>query len=230
MDSTKTCKWLHETLERLPMISYPFEIKDLPTDGIYFFYEKGEVWGHGGRKPRIVRVGTHRSGNFRSRICDHFIPDKRKMDFSKKQPAPRDRSIFRRNIGRALLHKQKDPYLNIWDMCFTPRESREKFSHLRNVMLEKRIEEKVTKILRTRFSFRFIEVPDSNKFIGSKGIESSIIGTLAHCSHCKQSEKWLGNFSPVNKIRDSGLWLCQHLNNKSLTENEKASIEKLVKA
>jgi hypothetical protein len=28
---------------------------------------------------------------------------------------------------------------------------------------------------------------------------------------CKPSEKWLGNYSPIEKVRKSGLWLTQHL-------------------
>ena len=67
------CEWLHNQLKNLPLIKYPFRLEDLPKNGIYFFYEKGEVWGHGGKNPRIVRVGTHKGDNFRSRINDHFL-------------------------------------------------------------------------------------------------------------------------------------------------------------
>jgi hypothetical protein len=28
---------------------------------------------------------------------------------------------------------------------------------------------------------------------------------------CKPSEKWLGNYSSIEKVRKSGLWLTQHL-------------------
>jgi hypothetical protein len=42
------------------------------SGSIYFFYEDGEFWGHGGNRLRIVRIGTHKDGNFRSRIKEHF--------------------------------------------------------------------------------------------------------------------------------------------------------------
>ena len=100
------CQYLHKQIERLPLIRYPFDITKLPDDGIYFFYEEGEVWGHGGSKPRIVRVGAHRNGNFKSRINDHFVLNGRKMIFNEMQSAPKERSIFRKNIGRALLNKK----------------------------------------------------------------------------------------------------------------------------
>lgn len=40
---SELCKWLHEQLERLPMIRYLFRFELLPENGICFFYEKGEV-------------------------------------------------------------------------------------------------------------------------------------------------------------------------------------------
>jgi len=40
------------------------------------------------------------------------------MDFDRNDPKPSDRSIFRKNIGRALLNKSKDPYLKIWENRF----------------------------------------------------------------------------------------------------------------
>ena len=48
---SERCKWLHEQLEQLPLIRYPFNPNDLPENGIYFFYEEGETWGHGGTSP-----------------------------------------------------------------------------------------------------------------------------------------------------------------------------------
>jgi hypothetical protein len=65
-------------------------------------------------RPRIVRVGTHRDGNFGSRIAEHFLLNERKMAFTQDQPRPHDRSIFRCHIGGALLTKAGDPYLPVW--------------------------------------------------------------------------------------------------------------------
>src|SRR3970282_701015 len=112
------CKWLHEELESLPLVRHPFDLEELPENGIYFFYERGEVWGHGAEKARIVRVGTHREGNFRSRIAGHFLLDESRMVFDRTQSPPHDRSIFRKHIGRALLAKNNDPYLEIWNIDF----------------------------------------------------------------------------------------------------------------
>ena len=68
------CEWLHKTLKLAPLISYPFMAESLPLNGIYFFYENDEVNAHD-RTPRIVRVGTHKGNNFRSRISEHYLLD-----------------------------------------------------------------------------------------------------------------------------------------------------------
>jgi hypothetical protein len=60
---SESCEWLHKQLQHLPFIKYPFDLAKLPENGIYFFYEEGEIWGHGEKKPRIVRVGTSKEGN-----------------------------------------------------------------------------------------------------------------------------------------------------------------------
>ena len=107
------CEWLHRHLEDISIIEYPFQLEDLPKNGIYFFYEKGENWGHDGNLPRIVRIGTHKGNNFRSRINDHFLFNDRKMSFNQMKAAPKDRSIFRKNIGRSLLNKERDDYFEM---------------------------------------------------------------------------------------------------------------------
>jgi hypothetical protein len=44
---SETCKWLHKQLELLPTFKYPFDLKLLPNNGVYFFYEEGENLDHG---------------------------------------------------------------------------------------------------------------------------------------------------------------------------------------
>ncbi|MCS7135622.1 MAG: hypothetical protein NZ931_00780 [Aigarchaeota archaeon] len=228
METSELCRWLHEQLEQLPLIKFPFKLEILPENGIYFFYEDGEFWGHGGEKLRIVRVGTHRDGNFRSRIREHFLLDKAWMNFDERKPKPSDRSIFRKNIGRALLNIERDNYLKIWEIDFTVRKNQELWGDKRDVEKEKKIEEAITKILRERFSFRFIILDPYVERMGSKGLESSLIGTLAHCKLCKPSPNWLGKYSPVQKIREGKLWLVQHLKSNPINEKDKEIIIKAV--
>jgi len=221
---SKLCRWLHEQIEQQPLINFPFKPETLPRNGIYFFYEQGEVWGHGGNNPRIVRIGTHRDGNFRSRIAEHYLLNESKMSFDKDKAKPSDRSIFRKNVGRALLNRQRDNYLQIWEIDYTSREKRELFGHLRDIKKEKKIESEITEILRSNFFFRFIELNRQKERMGKSGLESRLIGTIAHCRHCRPSKDWLGTHSPKRKIRMGGLWLVQHLTADGIDGNDKKLI------
>lgn len=226
---SELCKWLHEQLEQLPLIEFPFELGQLPENGIYFFYENGEIWGHGGDKQRIVRIGTHKDGNFRSRIKEHFLLDESKMNFDATTPKPSDRSIFRKHIGRALLNRNNDAYLKTWDKDFIKKINREKHRRLRNIQKEKDIEKEITQILRKNFSFRFIIVDNQVERMGTNGLERRLIGTVARCKLCRPSNNWLGNNHPNNKIKKYGLWLIQHVENEEINENDKKTILDAIK-
>lgn len=219
------CQWLHEQIERLPLIKYPFDIEKLPDDGIYFFYEDGETWEHGGSKPRIVRVGAHRSGNFKSRISEHYLLDERKLIFDSHHSAPKDRSIFRKNIGRALLKKLRSDYLNVWEIDFIQKKNRQYKSCLRDMPFEQKIERKISLVLRGQFGFRYIAVKNE---MGGKGLESRLIGTIAQCACCRPSKEWLGLNSPIDKICCGKMWLVQHLESGGITHNDKLRLRKLI--
>lgn len=229
MDSSEICAWLNDRLAELRLVSYPFELTTLPANGIYFFYEKGEFSGHGAGLQRIVRIGTHRDGNFRSRISEHYLLDDRKMLFGCNQPRPHDRSIFRKNIGRAILNKSKDPYLTVWNIDFMKTANTKAYRHLRDVEKERQIEMEVSRVLRETFSFRFLSVDDEQQRIGPRGLEQQMIGTVAQCTICGPSEGWLGNHSPVPKIRSKGLWQEQHISAPPLSRDGRSFIEAAVR-
>lgn len=218
------CHWLHEQLHGLPIVRFPFDESALPENGVYFFYEDGEMWGHSGQESRIVRIGSHRDGNFRSRIADHYLSGGRKMNLHVNKPAPKDRSIFRKNLGRALLANIQDPYLEIWDINFTTIRSRQAYGNRRNLAKEREIEDEVTRLLRETFSFRYLKLDVGVSRMGKHGLEAALIGTVATCNFCKPSNTWLGLHSPKPKIRQSGLWLVQHLNSRAINGDDKEAI------
>lgn len=226
---SEECAWLHKELECLPLIQFPFKPDLLPENGIYFFYEKGEFPGHRGIKARIVRIGTHKDGNFRSRIFEHYLVSAAKMRFDNTKPAPKDRSIFRKNLGRALLRKRGDRYADIWEVDFTTSANRHKYRAQRDISHEMMIERTITNILRKTFSFRFVSVPEEVDRLGNLGLERALIGTCARCDSCKPSSRWLGLHSPKSKIRDKGLWLVQHLSAPCVTPQQKKMLERYVK-
>ena len=180
-------------------------------------------------KPRIVRIGTHKENNFRLRISEHFLLNESKIKFTKTNPKPSDRSIFRKNIGRALLNKQGDlDYLKVWDIDFTGNTNKTKYSYFRNIEKERSIESQITELLHKNFYFRLIPLEVQERRMGKTGIESRLIGTVANCKLCGPSENWLGKYSPIPKINDGKLWLSHYLNSRGLNDNDKTQLLKTI--
>ena len=206
----------------MPVVRHPFNPEYLPENGIYFFYEEGETWGHGADKPRIVRIGSHRGqGNLRSRISETYLPDERKLDFGPDNPKPADRSIFRKNLGRALLNRDGDDYLQVWDIDFTLTANRDRLRRRRDIGKEKRLEEAISRLLRDRFAFRAITVDDRTR---RTDLEKHLIGTVAGCTLCRPSHDWLGRHSPETKIARGNLWQVQNLKADPLGAREKEAV------
>lgn len=206
------CEWFHASLERLPLLRIPFDPGTFTASGIFFLYEEGETLSHAKGGPRIVFVGSHRgAGNLWNRVNEHFLQGRESDDFSMNQHKPSDRSILRKNLGRALLNKDKDPYLDIWNISFTERENRESYAERRDMEKERKVEREITKILQGRFSLRFVTLEEQGNREGQDSLKARLIGTLAQCPACYPSLKWLGRHSPDERIAASGLWQTQFL-------------------
>ena len=54
------CELLHRRISRLPRFDADFSPRDVPPNGVYVMFERGEQ-AHG--TGRMVRVGTHRGGS-----------------------------------------------------------------------------------------------------------------------------------------------------------------------
>ena len=166
---------------------------------------------------RIIRVGTHTGENqLFSRLNQHFLKENK------------NRSIFRKNIGRSLLHKENNPYSKEWEYDTTSREGKEKYAKFLNLELEKELEKKISSYIHENLSFVIFEVKTKEKRLFW---EERIIATLSKAANrgeIKPSDKWLGNFSPIEKIRNSGLWLVQGLDKEGLTEEEFEKLKLLI--
>ncbi len=208
---SKECFKLHEIFSGLNKFNFPFDENKIPLNGIYVLFQKNEL-AHGVN--RIVRIGTHTGKDqLRSRLKQHFINENK------------NRSIFRKNIGRALLNKNKDKFLEQWEIDLTTKEAKDKYSRLIDFNKLKEVEKEVTKYLQDNFSFVVFRVDDMKKRLE---LESKIISTVSLCKECSPSKNWLGLFSPKDKIRESGLWLVNELNKEPLNENEVEALKKLL--
>lgn len=134
----RVCEHLHTWANSLPIFRYPFSLGSIPANGIYILFEHGET-GHGTN--RIVRIGTHRgNGQLPARLYQHFIWENK------------DRSIFRKNVGRALLNRDNDPFLPFWHLDLTTRRMRAAHAQI-DTQRQLDIEHAVSTYMRESFSF-----------------------------------------------------------------------------
>jgi len=187
-----------------------FNEQGIPKNGIYILFEKGEL-AHSIN--RIVRIGTHTGNNkLRSRLKEHLNENK-------------DRSIFRKNIGRALLNKDNDPFIEQWNKKNLAKKIKKALDFnsdefIKQEKIEKRIneiEKRVTEYIQENISFVTFQIDDKKKRLE---LESKIISTVSLCDECKPSQNWLGLSSPEEKIRKNGLWLVNILRKSPLSEKD----------
>lgn len=203
------CGGLHALAHRLTRNRFPPPSIGIPANGIYFAFEKGEA-AHGG--DRIVRIGSHTGkGNLRARLFEHITPNK-------------DRSIFRKNLGRALLNRVNDPFLDNWERGLTSRREREQHGPLVDRVRIASFEATVSEYVMWNISFSVIAVEEAEDALA---LEARCIATISLCSTCRPSANWLGRASPKTKIRDSGLWQVQHLYKKPLLLDDLRLLENL---
>lgn len=202
---------LHELFNSKTRFYFPFEYKNISKNGIYIIFEKGE---HLGNLDRIVRIGTHTGNNqLVSRLKQHFVKENK------------NRSIFRKNIGRCFLNQENRNYLPIWELDITPKKDREIKLSMINRDYEKQLEERISHYIQSNLSFCTFEINDKKDRLFW---ESKIASTLAQ-SDISPSDTWLGNHSTKDKIRTSGLWQVNELNKEVLTDDEFNELMKLVK-
>ena len=197
---SETCKKLHEVFSALPRFGAGDENSQVPANGIYIVFEKGEK-AHG--TDRIVRVGTHTGeGNLSQRLNEHlYTPNK-------------DRSIFRKHIGRCLLAAENNPLLEQWNLNTTSKAMREKRGKYIDTKALAEIERRVSAYITNSFSFTVIAVASKKDRLA---LESGLLSTIASCADCKPSAQWLGLHHPNATIRDVGLWNIQHLGDTPLS-------------
>ena len=200
---TDVCQYLHDTLSRLPRLRRD-DLSQVPANGIYVLFEKGEE-GHG--VERIVRIGTHTGeNNLAPRIREHlYTPNK-------------DRSIFRKHVGRCLLAKESDPFLAQWQFDLTTKVSRAMNGHKVDMARLKEVENEVTRYMTENFSFSALRF---NMQAERLRYEASLLSTIFHCRDCSPSETWLGKSHPTSAVmRGCGLWNMQGLRGPVLSLDE----------
>lgn len=204
---------LHKMFNERKRFRFPFNQNknEIPKNGVYLIFEEGEYFEN---FDRIVRIGTHTGNNqLCARLEQHFLkPNK-------------NRSIFRKNIGRCILNREKSDYLSLWDLDITSRIDKEKNLPLLNLDFEKIIESKISNYIQNNLSFCVFEVNEKEDRLFW---ESKIISTLYKSNQLIPTKSWLGNYSTKYKITESGLWQVNNLNGSELTMEELKVLEQIL--
>ena len=174
----KACKRLHEIANSAPTAT------DVPSDGLYFFLESDEVWGHG--EPPIVRIsrcGSHtKQGRLPDRAREHFRQNS-------------NGSVVVKHFGSALAQRTgPDVLCAHWGKADSRRCPKCK-----------------TLVQQTRQHLRNNIEELAVGFIAEwERAEKIAIGILVHCERCKPSKDWLGHHCLNPKVRQCGQWNDKH--------------------
>ena len=207
------CERLHKIFNECERCHFPSDQSSIPKNGIYILFEKGER-AHGDHD-RIVRIGTHTGeSNLPKRLTEHFLHENK------------DRSIFRKNIGRALLNKQNDSFLEQWELDLTTTAA--KLLNFGKIDFKRlsEVEKNVSAFILNTFTFCVFPVDDKQARLT---FERRIIATVNQCNTCRPSNVWLGNHSPKHQIRQSGLWLIQGLKGCIMDYDDLEMLEKMTR-
>ena len=193
-----------------------------PERGVYFFFGPGERRRLAGGGDRVVRVGTHalKTGSrtaLWSRLSQH-------RGRAGTGIGNHRGSVFRGLVGRALARRGDCPLPPTWKRgTDDPRNRSGTTSTVARQFGmttaqvnagEADLERRVTAHI-GRMPFLWLSVPDASGPESARGrVERGAIGLLSHYTAPADdppSAHWLGNHSDRERIRESGLWNSNHV-------------------
>lgn len=175
-----------------------------PERGVYFFFEPGESRTGPENTSRVVRIGTHalKAGS-RTTIWKRLIQHR---GTANPYGGNHRGSIFRLLVGQALMHRDPSLKSPSWGIgSNAPREVRQG---------ENPLEQKVSDFL-GKMTLVALPIPDPAEPNSLRSlIERNSISLLSgyeNDMHGQSSEGWLGSYSGRERVRNSGLWNNNHV-------------------
>jgi len=174
-----------------------------PRRGVYFFMESGERQSESGNGQRIVRVGTHalKAGS-RSTLWGRLSQHQGVM---RSGGGNHRGSIFRLIVGTALAAKHGYEFPTWGQGSSAPRQIRE---------AEIELEREVSRTI-GNMPFVCIPIEDEPGPDSDRGrIERNAIALLSNFGRPPldpPSDGWLGHFCDRERVRMSGLWNSNHV-------------------
>jgi hypothetical protein len=175
---------------------------DWPNRGVYFFQEAGELRDNSNQL-RIVRVGTHalKTGS-KTKIWNRLSQHKGQQ---RSGGGNHRGSIFRLIIGTSIIKKDSLNYPT-WGQG----NSADKITRELELLLERTVSETIGNM-----PFLWLKIEDEANPQSIRGfIERNSIALLSNYSALPcdaPSQNWLGNRCDRERVRKSGLWNSNHV-------------------
>lgn len=175
-----------------------------PQRGVYFFLEPGEQRSDTGNGPRVVRVGTHAV----RRGAKSTLWQRLHRHRGNRLGGGNHRgSVFRSLLGEALISQER---LNFPDWSIG------NFAVTTVRQAELPLELRVSKIIGV-MNVLWLPIDDEAGPNSLRSfIEQNAIGLLSNYQRAefdRRSPQWLGRYSPREKVKNSGLWNQDYVEN-----------------
>lgn len=185
-----------------------------PTRGVYFFFENNEHRSNSGTSLRVVRVGTHAlTGQSKTTIWNRLS----QHAGSKRSGAGNHRgSIFRLLVGEALKGRDRLNDPKSWGQGGHPAEAGKRLGQTAEKIREqeRQLEQTVSRSIGA-MPFVFVNIDDDPGPESGRGvIERNSIALLSNFRReaiDPASTRWLGHNSGRDRVRESGLWNNNHV-------------------
>lgn len=175
-----------------------------PLRGVYYFFEPGEHRDAAPAHHRIVRVGTHAlTSKSRTTLWKRLGQHR---GTSNPRGGNHRGSIFRLLVGEALLNRDTSITVESWGRGSSAVDD------LR--ALEREHEIRVSEHL-SEMELLFLDVPDDPGQDSTRGIiernSIALLSSYRERSPDQPSPCWLGHHSGRERVRRSGLWNNNHV-------------------
>lgn len=177
---------------------------DWPDRGVYFFFAPDE---YRGEQLRVTRVGTHAVSSGSSTSLWNRLRTHRGAKRGTYEGGGNHRgSVFRKRVGEALIERDglHDAYSDWGVGSSAGREQR---------LAELELERQVSDYIRD-LPFLWVDVDDEPGPDSARAyLERNAIALLSNYERepIDSREDWLGQYSRSEKIRRSGLWNVDHV-------------------
>lgn len=180
---------------------------DWPDRGVYFFFASDERRDTGNQL-RITRIGTHAvSKGSSTSLWNRLRTHRGAMRGTYEGGGNHRGSVFRKRVGEAFVERDSlhDEYPHWGEGSSAKRERR---------LSELEMEQRVSDYLRD-LPFLWLNVDDEPSADSQRAyIEQNSIALLSNYQRDAvdaRSDDWLGKHSRSEKIRNSGLWNVNHV-------------------